>query len=82
MGGACLINKSGNRGKDVITAVIAVTLLFFMSVPPHKKAQAVQQTGYLDDLKAGLRYIGQNKPIKALFFFYALVFFLDAQAPS
>ena len=63
---------------DVVTALIAVSLLLILKVPAHQKAAAAQSTGYLDDLKAGLTYIGQMPGIKALFLFYAVVFFLVA----
>jgi DHA3 family macrolide efflux protein-like MFS transporter len=61
---------------DVITAALAVGLLLILQVPPHQKAAADQKTGYLDDLKAGLVYIGRNRTIKTLFAFFAFVFFL------
>jgi DHA3 family macrolide efflux protein-like MFS transporter len=63
---------------DVVTAALAVGLLFLLKVPPHQKAAAREKTGYLDDLKAGLAYIGQNRAIKTLFIFFAFVFFLVA----
>jgi DHA3 family macrolide efflux protein-like MFS transporter len=63
---------------DVVTAILAVTLLLVLRVPPHQKAAAVQMTGYLDDLKAGLAYIKQNRAIKTLLVFFAFVFFLVA----
>ncbi len=61
---------------DVLTAILAVSLLLVLKVPPHKKAVSEQKTGYLDDLKAGLAYIKQNQTIKTLFIFFAFVFFL------
>jgi DHA3 family macrolide efflux protein-like MFS transporter len=63
---------------DVVTAILAVALLLALKVAPHVKAAAEQHTGYLDDLKAGLAYIGQNRPIKNLLLFFAFVFFLIA----
>jgi DHA3 family macrolide efflux protein-like MFS transporter len=61
---------------DVITAILAVSLLLVLKVPAHLKAAAGQKTGYLDDLKAGIDYIRGNRPIKVLFTFFAFVFFL------
>lgn len=61
---------------DVVTAILAVSLLLFLKAPAHQKAAAVQNTGYLDDLRAGLVYIGQNRAIKTLFIFFAFAFFL------
>lgn len=63
---------------DVVTAAIAVALLLVLKVPPHQKAAEVQQTGYLDDLKAGVRYVWQHALIKRLFLFLAISFFLVA----
>lgn len=61
---------------DVITAILAVTLLMVLSVPSHKKALAEGHSRPLDDLKAGLRYIRQNAAVRTLFLFFAFVFFL------
>jgi DHA3 family macrolide efflux protein-like MFS transporter len=61
---------------DVVTAILAVSLLLVLKVQAHQKAADAQKTGYLDDLKAGLAYIGQNRAIKTLFIFFAFVFFL------
>jgi len=61
---------------DVLTAIVAVSLLLLLQVPAHQKASSEQKAGYLDDLKAGLAYIGQNRTIKTLFIFFAFVFFL------
>jgi DHA3 family macrolide efflux protein-like MFS transporter len=63
---------------DVVTAAFAVGLLLILRVPPHDKAASEQTTGYLDDLKAGLAYIRQNRTIRTLMFFFAFVFFLVA----
>jgi MFS transporter, DHA3 family, macrolide efflux protein len=64
---------------DVVTAAMAVGLLLAISVPPLIRAQAgpaEKQPGYLDDLRAGLAFIGQNRTIKTLFIFFAFTFFL------
>lgn len=63
---------------DVVTAILAVSLLLALKAPPHQKAASGQPTGYLDDLKAGLAYIRQNRAIKTLFIFFAFTFFLVA----
>ena len=60
---------------DVVTAILAVGLLLVLKVPVHQKAATGQKTGYLDDLRAGLAYIGQSRTIKTLFVFFAFVFF-------
>ncbi len=63
---------------DVVTAALAVGLLTMLRVPAHHKAAAGLKMGYLDDLKAGLRYIGRNRAIKILFTFFGFVMFLVA----
>lgn len=63
---------------DVVTAILAVTLLLILRVPAHQKATTEQKTGYLDDLRGGLAYVGQNRAIKTLFIFFAFVSFLIA----
>jgi DHA3 family macrolide efflux protein-like MFS transporter len=47
-----------------------------MKVPALQKAGGEQNTGYFDDLKAGLAYIRQSRAIMTLFIFFAFVFFL------
>lgn len=61
---------------DVVTAMLAVSLLLALRVPAHHKAAVEQQSGYLSDLKEGLDYLKRNRTIRALFVFYAFVFFL------
>lgn len=63
---------------DVVTAILAVSLLLFLKVPAYPKAATGKKAGYLDDLKDGLAYIGQNRTIRTLFIFFAFVFFLVA----
>lgn len=64
---------------DVFTALIAViALVFFLKVPPHKKALENNTKHYLDDLKEGIRYILKHKYIKYFFVFCLLFFFLIA----
>ena len=65
---------------DIVTAAIAIGLLGVIQVPPHAKAAAGQKTDYLEDLRSGLKYVAGNRPIKMLFLFYAVVFFLVAPA--
>jgi DHA3 family macrolide efflux protein-like MFS transporter len=60
---------------DVITAMLAVGLLLLLRTPARQKATG-RATGYLDDLRAGLDYVGQNRALKTLFIFFAAVFFL------
>jgi DHA3 family macrolide efflux protein-like MFS transporter len=64
---------------DVITAIIAVSLLFWLHVPPLPGDAAVN-AGYLVDLKAGFKYIRENRAITTLFVFFGLVWFLVVPA--
>lgn len=63
---------------DVVTAAIAVALLLTLKVPPHQKAANAVPTGYLADLKEGIRYVWHHALIKRLFLFLAISFFLVA----
>jgi DHA3 family macrolide efflux protein-like MFS transporter len=64
---------------DVATAAIAIGLLLALSVPPLERAVAAEG-GYLEDLRAGMRYIAGNRAISTLFVFFALVWFLVVPA--
>jgi MFS transporter, DHA3 family, macrolide efflux protein len=61
---------------DVVTAALAVGLLLVLNVPAHQRTEASLNSGYLDDLRAGLTYIGHNQAVKTLFIFFAFTFFL------
>lgn len=65
---------------DVVTAAMAVTLMLLLKVPAHQKATSSQVTGYLDDLKAGIKYIRCHKTIRTLFGFNAVTSFLVSPA--
>ncbi|MBC7960979.1 MAG: MFS transporter, partial [Vallitaleaceae bacterium] len=51
-------------------------IMFFLKIPPHKKAAEKQSGGYFDDLKEGFKYVKQNEFIIDLLVFYAIFFFL------
>lgn len=61
---------------DVVTAALAISLLALLRVPPHIKATERQTTGYFDDLRQGLAYVGGHPSIKRLFVFFGFAFFL------
>lgn len=61
---------------DVVTATLAVGLLLLLKSPVRQGAGDRQATGYLDDLRAGLDYVGQSAALKTLFVFFGVVFFL------
>lgn len=61
---------------DVVTAALAISLLALLRVPPHVKATERQTTGYFDDLRQGLGYVGGHASIKRLFVFFGFAFFL------
>lgn len=66
---------------DVVTAALAIlTLLLFFRIPVHRKAAEHATTGYFDDLKQGLAYIGKQAYLKAFFAFMAVFFILMAPA--
>lgn len=61
---------------DVATAMIAIGILLYIKISPHKKALQVQTTGYFDDLREGLIYIKNHDLVKSILAFYAIFFFL------
>lgn len=61
---------------DVATAIIAVSIMAVLKVPLHRKALEKQQLGYLDDLKAGLKYTSEHPFVRSLLGFYLVFFFL------
>lgn len=62
---------------DVVTAAIAVAVLFFfLRIPPHEKALEQQKVRYFDDFKKGILYIKNHKFLKVLFTFLAIFFVL------
>ncbi|SFE81428.1 MFS transporter, DHA3 family, macrolide efflux protein [Paenibacillus catalpae] len=66
---------------DVITAVVAIsTLFFFLRIPLHQKASDQQTTSYMDDFKQGLAYIKNHSFLKTFFSFFAIFFVLMAPA--
>ncbi|WP_010283041.1 MFS transporter [Bacillus timonensis] len=66
---------------DVITAAIAIfTLLVFLKIPSHAKANEQQHIGYLEDFKLGVKYIKENEFLKPFFMFFAIFFILMAPA--
>lgn len=65
---------------DVVTAAIGIGLLLTISVPRLVRAAAAP-LGYLDDLRAGVRYIHRHTFVRWLLGLYAVVFLLIV-APS
>lgn len=64
---------------DVLTAALAIALLTLLRVAPQPRAE-LESKGYLDDLRAGLVYIRNNRTIKTLFTYFAFTFFLVTPA--
>ena len=65
---------------DVITAAMAVSILLFLQVPVHAKAEAKQVTGYFRDMREGIAYVLGNDFIKVYCLFS--IFFLILVAPA
>jgi len=64
---------------DVFTAAAAVlTLLLFLKVPAHAKAQKTQESSYFKDLHEGIVYIWNHSYVKKYFIFCAVFFFMLA----
>lgn len=64
---------------DVITAALAVLVLFFfLHVPAHAKAREKQSISYFEDMHEGLRYIRNHEYVKKFFLFCGTFMFLAA----
>lgn len=61
---------------DVVTAIVAILVLFILHVPVHAKALERHKLDYFVDLKEGMRYIKNHDYIRKFFTFCALFFFL------
>lgn len=61
---------------DVVTAIIGISLLSLLKIPPHQRAQTSKDTGTAADLKTGILYAYRHPFIKVLLIFYALLMFL------
>ncbi len=60
---------------DVTTALLAVVIMFTIKIPPHEKALQKLKGGYLDDLKAGIKYVFSSGFFRSFLLFYALFMF-------
>ncbi len=61
---------------DVVTAIIAVSIMLALDIPIHKGAAAKHDQSQIEDLKAGIRYAGQHVFVRSLLVFYAICFLL------
>jgi DHA3 family macrolide efflux protein-like MFS transporter len=65
---------------DVFTAAIAVVILLFLHVQPHKRALEKQESGYIKDMKDGIIYIREHGFLKVFFMFMAVYYILVSPA--
>lgn len=65
---------------DVITAAIAIFILFFLKVSAHGKANVNNSISVIKDLKQGISYAKSNMLIRSLLIYYAAFFFLISPA--
>ncbi|MEG1774602.1 MAG: MFS transporter, partial [Oscillospiraceae bacterium] len=63
---------------DVITAILGVSILMRLNIPPMKRAKKAEKSGVLADMADGVRYIRDHKYLKSLFSFCAVYFMLVA----
>lgn len=61
---------------DTTTAALAIGLMLLLQVPHFMKSNSEQAASYLTDLKAGIAYINCHRPIRRLFVFFGITFFL------
>ncbi|GAA2519903.1 MFS transporter [Rarobacter incanus] len=66
---------------DVVTAVIGVAFLAAIPLRAVDRASQPSDTGYLTDLRAGLRYVARTPLLRFLVGYFALIMFL-AVPPS
>lgn len=65
---------------DVFTAAIAVVILLFLHVQPHKRALEKHDTSYIKDMKDGIIYIKEHGFLKVFFMFMAAYYILVSPA--
>jgi len=65
---------------DVVTAVVAISILFFLKVSTHNKAGADQSTSVIEDFRQGISFVKSNSLIRNLLIYYAVFFFLISPA--
>lgn len=65
---------------DVFTAAVAVVILLFLHVQPHKRALEKQETSYIKDMKDGIIYIREHGFLKVFFMFMAAYYILVSPA--
>jgi DHA3 family macrolide efflux protein-like MFS transporter len=61
---------------DVVTAAIAVTIMWMLKVPMHQMTDDMQNLSQIENLKAGIKYTSQHVFIRSLLVFYAICFVL------
>lgn len=60
---------------DVFTALLAITILgLFLKVPTHLKARTGEPSKYFEDLKMGMRYIGQHTFVRKLYLYFGITY--------
>lgn len=66
---------------DFLTAAIAISvLLLFFRLPQQEKSNCQDEQNYLDELKAGLSYVGRTAYLRNFFAFLALFFLMFSPA--
>jgi len=65
---------------DVVTAVLAIGVLFILRIPPHEKASKKQEQGYFADMGLGLKYIKEHRYLLRFFGYIGLFLFLVTPA--
>lgn len=60
---------------DVITAIIGVAIVGFIPIRSHIQDTSKEPTGYMDELKEGIRYTKKNVFVREMLIMYAFYFF-------
>lgn len=61
---------------DVVTAVIAICIMFGIDIPRLERSRSLQKIGVLDDLRAGIKLAWNNRFMRTFLSFYAVIMFL------
>ncbi len=61
---------------DVVTAIIGIGIMIYLPVKKHERSEQKIESGYLNDLKEGWRYVKQNVFVREMLIMYTFYFFL------
>ena len=57
---------------DIVTALLAIVVLYFLKVQPHARALEKEKINYFSDLRDGIQYVKNHTFIRSFFIFTAI----------